>query len=87
MVDEQGAVWAPRPGGFTRRRFLMAGAAGAVVASGGYAVVRAMGSGSRPAVGRFRSRPDLSPPLVEVLSRSPEATTDALFLAPWTGPG
>lgn len=90
MVDEQQAVWAPKPQGWTRRRFLVAGAVGAagVVAAGtGYAVVRALGSDSAPPAGRFRSRPDLDPPPVEVVARTPAASAGSILLTPSAGAG
>lgn len=87
MVDEQEAVWEPRARTWTRRRFLLTGMAGFVVAGGGYATLRALGSDPKPTISRFRSRPDLMPPLVEVLTTAPDATAGPIFLSPRTGPG
>jgi arylsulfotransferase ASST len=45
-------------------------------------------SGGTPAqVQRFRSRPDLRPPLVTVTARSPAIAAGDEFVAPYTGPG
>jgi len=87
MVDEEVAGWEPRAPDWTRRRFLLAGAVGAVLAGGGYVAVRAFGSDPSPTVARFRSRADLSPPRLDILTTSAEASTGSIFLTPATGPG
>ena len=43
--------------------------------------------GSAAEVQSFHSRPDLHPPVVTVTAHSPEAATDDVFVAPYTGPG
>ncbi len=87
MVDEQEAAWEPRAPTWTRRRFLVAGAAGAAVVVAGSAGLRSLASSSSKAVGRFRSRPDLAPPVVDVLHRSSGATPGLILLAPRDAPG
>lgn len=89
MVDEQEAAGEPASRGWTRRRFLVAGAAGVLGGGAAYVGVRALGSGPAPSAARFRSRPDLTPPLVEVLTGPPEpdSTAGAIFLTPTGGTG
>ena len=88
----------PADGKWTRAEFLRRAGGGAValgVAGGaGVAAYRLLGSDrgeaavSRSAsVQHFHSRPDLRPPVVDVLHRSPAATPGHLFLAPSSGPG
>jgi hypothetical protein len=68
----------------------MAGAAAGVAATTGYGSFRWLGPGrpAPPAVARFRSRPDLTPPDVTVtVAAGPEVAPGYLFLAPKLGPG
>jgi arylsulfotransferase ASST len=60
--------------GFTRAELLARGAAFALVASGVFPP-------------RFRSRPDLAPPVVRVLQPAVRTAPGYLFLAPSAGPG
>jgi len=43
--------------------------------------------GTAAEVQSFRSRPDLRPPVVTVTAHSPTASSDDIFVAPYTGPG
>jgi hypothetical protein len=69
----------------TRRDFL-------VLAGGGLAAlvapdaVRATGTPGGTGTARYYTRPDLTPPLIEVATSEPGAAAGAIFLAPFTGP-
>ncbi len=79
----------------TRRRFLGAAAAAAVwVALGGTVgcesnkVLRATASPARAGQAwTFRSRPDLSPPVIEVTAQARDTAPGYVFVAPKNGPG
>ncbi|MFP5318499.1 MAG: arylsulfotransferase family protein [Acidimicrobiia bacterium] len=89
MVDGQEAAWAGASRGWTRRQFVRVGAAGVLAGGAAYAGVRALGTDRSPSVARFRSRPDLTPPVVEVLTGPAEAggSTGSMFLTPTGGAG
>jgi hypothetical protein len=80
---------------FTRRRFLQAAAGGAAwVALGGILgcdpVPRARAKAASASAGQawsFRSRPDLHPPVVEVIKQARDTASGYVFIAPKNGPG
>jgi hypothetical protein len=80
---------------FTRRRFLQAVAGGASwVALGGILgcdpVPRARAKAASAPAGRawnFRSRPDLHPPVIEVIKQARDTAPGYVFIAPKNGPG
>lgn len=77
------------------RRELVGGAAtgaAAVLVSGAFGpsfadAARAAGEAEAHGVHRFTSRPDLTPPVVSVVSRNGSVAPGYLFLAPSSGPG
>jgi hypothetical protein len=80
---------------FTRRRFLQAAAGGAAwVALGGILgcdpVPRARAKAVSAPAGQawnFRSRPDLHPPVIEVIKQARDTAPGYVFIAPKNGPG
>jgi hypothetical protein len=80
---------------FTRRRFLQAAAGGAAwVALGGILgcdpVPRARATAASAPAGQawnFRSRPDLHPPVIEVIKQARDTAPGYVFIAPKNGPG
>jgi Arylsulfotransferase (ASST) len=80
---------------FTRRRFLQAAAGGAAwVALGGILgcdpVPRARAKAASAPAGQawnFRSRPDLHPPVIEVIKQARDSAPGYVFIAPKNGPG
>jgi hypothetical protein len=80
---------------FTRRRFLQAAAGGAAwVALGGILgcdpVPRARAKAASAPAGQawnFRSRPDLHPPVIEVIKQARDTAPGYVFIAPKNGPG
>jgi hypothetical protein len=80
---------------FTRRRFLQAAAGGAAwVALGGILgcdpVPRARATAASAPAGQawnFRSRPDLQPPVIEVIKQARDTAPGYVFIAPKNGPG
>ena len=80
---------------FTRRRFLQAAAGGAAwVALGGILgcdpVPRARAKAVSAPAGQawnFRSRPDLHPPVIEVIKQARDSAPGYVFIAPKNGPG
>jgi hypothetical protein len=68
----------------TRRRFLLA-AAGAASSLALPAAGRAAPASTAPATATFRSRPDLTPPLLTVDSSAPNAAPGYVFSAPFVG--
>jgi hypothetical protein len=80
---------------FTRRRFLQAAAGGAAwVALGGILgcdpVPRARATAASAPAGQawnFRSRPDLHPPVIEVIKQARDTAPGYIFIAPKNGPG
>jgi Arylsulfotransferase (ASST) len=80
---------------FTRRRFLQAAAGGAAwVALGGILgcdpVPRARAKAAAAPAGQawnFRSRPDLHPPVIEVIKQARDTAPGYVFIAPKNGPG
>jgi hypothetical protein len=79
---------------FTRRRFLQAaGGAAAWVALGGILgcdpVPRARATAASAPAGQawnFRSRPDLHPPVIEVIKQARDTAPGYIFIAPKNGP-
>jgi len=71
----------------------VAGAGAVVAVGGGYGVYRLLGDGAPtssaavPTVRGYTSRPDLRPPVVEVLHRAERTAPGYLFIAPSSGPG
>jgi hypothetical protein len=80
---------------FTRRRFLQAAVGGAAwVALGGNLgcdpVPRARATAASAPTGQawnFRSRPDLHPPVIEVIKQARDTAPGYIFIAPKNGPG
>src|SRR5829696_298684 len=79
---------------FTRRRFLQAAAGAAWVALGGIMgcdpVPRARATAASAPAGQtwnFRSRPDLHPPVIEVIKQARDTAPGYVFIAPKNGPG
>jgi hypothetical protein len=80
---------------FTRRRFLQAAVGGAAwVALGGNLgcdpVPRARAAAASAPTGQawnFRSRPDLHPPVIEVIKQARDTAPGYIFIAPKNGPG
>jgi hypothetical protein len=80
--------------GVNRAEFLRLGAAAAVAAAGGYGVYRTVDRATSAGaavphgtVHRFHSRPDLRPPVIDVLTHASGVTPGYVFAAPSSGPG